>query len=123
MMGSFLSSATSSSTWANQYAQMQQSAYTPGQAIPTVDPIFYLGGTVIPTPNEPYKPEVKPQRRKTMLENVKGYVEKHKDILFTLGLVILVDHFLFKGALRSKIQGTLEGVLKKAENMIQKQGE
>jgi len=109
MTSSFLSSATSSPIWANQYTLMQQSAYTPGQAIPT--------------PNEPYKPEVKPQRRKTMLENVKGYVEKHKDILFTLGLVILVDHFLFKGALRSKIQGTLEGVLKKAENMIQKQGE
>jgi hypothetical protein len=59
-----------------------------------------------------------PQRRKTMLENVKGYIEKHKDIIFTLGLVILVDHFLFKGALRKRIKKTVEGVLSKAENMI-----
>jgi hypothetical protein len=63
----------------------------------------------------------KPQRRKTMLENVKGYVEKHKDMLFTLGLVILVDHFLFKGALRERIKGTVEGALKKVENSFHKE--
>jgi hypothetical protein len=55
-------------------------------------------------------------RKKSMLDSVKNYVEKHKDMLFTIVLVVLIDHFLFGGALRSKIQTTLEGVLKKAED-------
>lgn len=70
--------------------------------------------TMPPTP-EPSK------RRNTMLQNVKGYIEKHKDILFTLGLVILVDHFLFKGALRERIKNTIEGALKKVEDAFHKE--
>jgi hypothetical protein len=87
--------------------------YSPGQ-IPT-----YTVTTGIYPISAPECP--KPQRRKTMLENVKGYVEKHKDMLFTLGLVILVDHFLFKGALRERIKGTVEGALKKVENSFHKE--
>lgn len=63
----------------------------------------------------------KQAERNTMLQNVKGYVEKHKDMLFTLGLVILVDHFLFKGALRERIKSTVEGALKKVENSFHKE--
>jgi len=97
--------------WAGQYAsQLAQMQSTPGQ-------IYYTTSTFSPV-SEP------PKRRKTMLENVKGYIEKHKDVIFTLGLVILVDHFLFKGALRERIKKTVEGVLSKAENLIdQKKGE
>ena len=65
------------------------------------------------------QPIVTPKRRRTMFENVKDYIGKHRDIIFTLGLVIIVDHFLFKGALRERIKGTIEGILSKAEGMIQ----
>lgn len=66
--------------------------------------------------NEPKQPK----KEKKMLENVKGYVDKHRDIIFTIGLVVLIDHFMFKGALRQRIQGSIEGVLKKVEEKIQK---
>lgn len=72
-------------------------------------------------PGQAMMPEPQPKRRKTMLENVKGYIEKHKDMIFTLGLVILVDHFLFKGALRERIKSTVEGALKKVENSFHKE--
>jgi hypothetical protein len=101
------------------YEQMQQQAYQPGQAFP----VSQMGGTIPMFAHQSAIPTLPPpQRRKTMLENVKGYVEKHKDMLFTLGLVILVDHFLFKGALRERIKGTVEGALKKVEEKFHKEG-
>ena len=80
-----------------------------------------MAGTITNIGNTTKQP--KKEEGKTMLGNVKGYIEKHKDVIFTLGLVILVDHFLFRGALRERIKGTIEGVLKKAENLIDKSGD
>mgnify|MGYP001578597155 FL=1 len=63
-------------------------------------------------------PMVEQKRRKTMLGEVKEYIGKHKDVIFTLGLVILIDHFLFEGALRNRIKGTVEGVIKNLEDRL-----
>jgi hypothetical protein len=74
-----------------------------------------------PTPKPREVPQPIKKENKTMLSNVKAYVEKHKDIIFTLGLIILIDHFMFKGALRNRIQTSIEGVLKKVEDKFQKE--
>jgi hypothetical protein len=87
-------------------------AYAPGAYVPATPIRYDANGYILANPKT---------RRKTMLDNVKGYVEKHKDMLFTLGLVILVDHFLFKGALRERIKATVEGALKKVENSFHKE--
>lgn len=80
-------------------------------------------------PNGPLSPlystttDAKPKKKETkMLGKVKEYIEEHKNIIFTLGLVILVDHFLFKGALRERIKTSIEGVLKKVEEQFHKEG-
>jgi hypothetical protein len=73
---------------------------------------------------KPPEPKIQPavqKRRFNMMENVKGYVEKYKDMIFTLGLVILIDHFMFKGALRERIKTTIEGALKKVEDKFHKE--
>jgi hypothetical protein len=80
-----------------RYMQMQQAQYIPQATFAT-----------------PKK------ENKKMLDNVKGYIEKHKDILFTLGLIILIDHFMFNGALRTRIQSSIEGVLKTVEDRFHK---
>ena len=53
-----------------------------------------------------------------MVSNFKSYFEKHQDVIITIAVVVLLDHFLFNGALRNKIQNTVEKFLdgaKKAE--------
>jgi len=58
------------------------------------------------------------KERKSMFKQVTEYVDKHKDVIFTLTFVILIDHFLFKGALKNRIQSAIEGVIKKVEDRI-----
>lgn len=48
-----------------------------------------------------------------VMESVKEYFNKHRDAIYTLGVVILLDHFLFGGAFREKIKSTVEGMLEK----------
>ena len=56
-----------------------------------------------------------------MIETVKCYVNKHRDFLFTVILVMVVDHFIFKGALREKIKSVIDGALNKANDQHQKE--
>jgi len=53
-----------------------------------------------------------------MVKNLKEYFVKHQDVIITVGIIVLLDHFVFGGALRSKIQGTIEGMLKGAEKKL-----
>lgn len=60
--------------------------------------------------------------RRSMKENLKEYFNKHKDIIFTAGLIILVDHFLFKGALRTRMQDMVGKMITNAEHSIEAMG-
>ena len=46
-----------------------------------------------------------------MFTSIKEYVNKYKDTLFTLGFILILDHFVFSGAMRAKVQEVLEGML------------
>jgi hypothetical protein len=48
-----------------------------------------------------------------MLESLKSYIEKNQDTFFTIALVVLLDHYLFEGALRSRLKSTVELMLDK----------
>lgn len=67
------------------------------------------------------KQEKQKKESKTMIQNVKNYVEKHRDIIFTVGFIFLVDHFMFKGALRDRLKGMIEGVISKVEKEFHKE--
>lgn len=49
--------------------------------------------------------------KENFMDGIKKYFEKNQDIVYTIGLVLLLDYFLFGGALRSKIQATVEQAL------------
>ena len=55
--------------------------------------------------------------KKTM-DTLKNFFNKHQDIILTVGLVLLVDYFLFNGALRARIQATIEKVLGNVEKKL-----
>lgn len=53
-----------------------------------------------------------------MTQVFKEYFSKHKDIFMTLAVVLLADHFVFKGAFRDKVKTLLENLLSGAEKKI-----
>ncbi len=95
------------------YDLMRQQAQQVQQQYP------HLLGMFPPQYIPPQTPKKKEEKK--MLGKIKEYVDEHKNIIFTLGLIILVDHFLFKGALKERIKTSIEGVLKKVEDKFHKE--
>lgn len=54
----------------------------------------------------------------TMLNDIKQYFGKNKDIFFTLGAVLILDYFLFNGAMRKKVQEVVEKMLNHCEKKV-----
>ena len=50
-------------------------------------------------------------RRPISMSHLKEYFTKYRDTLLTIGLVVVLDHFIFQGAFRSKIQKAVEKLL------------
>ena len=49
-------------------------------------------------------------------KDLKGYISENRDLLYTIGLVLIIDQYIFDGAFRQRIKNLVEGLLKKAEN-------
>lgn len=58
----------------------------------------------------------KEKEKKTMFKSLKEYADKHKDVLFTLVFILVLDHFIFNGAMREKVKSVLEGMLNKIQD-------
>lgn len=67
------------------------------------------------------------KRAQTIVTNKKGkhmfgfakeYLERHKDSVMTVIMVLIVDHFFLGGALRSKIKAVAESVLDNAQKKL-----
>ena len=54
-----------------------------------------------------------------MFKTAKEYFINHRDILMTIGLAMLVDHFFFNGAFAEKIKGLVNGLIHKAEKSME----
>lgn len=51
-------------------------------------------------------------------QTVEKYLEENSTLIMTLVVVFLADYFFLRGALRSRIQGMLTGVLDRVESSI-----
>lgn len=49
---------------------------------------------------------------------IRDYLSRHKDIIFTLVMALLVDHFVLGGALRQRIQRVVEAALERTEKAL-----
>lgn len=65
------------------------------------------------------KPLSSTPKDKTMISNFKNFVNKHSDLLFTVGFLILLDHLIFDGAMREKIKSILEKLIVKTEKSLE----
>ena len=52
------------------------------------------------------------------MESFKQYLEKHRDVFFTLGVMLVLDHFVFAGAFREKIKQLVDSLLDKKTKEI-----
>ena len=64
------------------------------------------------------------QGAKTMLTEItndlKGYVRTHKDLIYTVIIVALIDQYVFEGQFRERLRTLVGKVLGKAEEKINK---
>ncbi len=56
---------------------------------------------------------------KSIFDEVGSYLKAHRDLIMTLGLVFLADHFLLKGALKMRLQSAVGSLLAKAEKKLE----
>lgn len=62
------------------------------------------------TPQEP--------KKRGFMKALKEYIATHKDLLFTIALVLVIDRYVFNGVFREKIKGAVDKLLDKAHKQI-----
>lgn len=51
------------------------------------------------------------KEKESVMESLKKYFETHRDLFFTIGIVIILDHFIFGGAFRERLKGLVDSFL------------
>lgn len=51
-------------------------------------------------------------------KDVKGFILEYRAVLYFLAVALLVDHFVFRGAFRARLQGCCDKVIAKVESKI-----
>lgn len=46
-----------------------------------------------------------------MMDSLKQYITKHRDIFFTIGFILVLDHFVFGGAFKKKLEDFIHSIL------------
>jgi hypothetical protein len=59
-----------------------------------------------------------PKEHQSMFEEMRAYVREYRSVLFTLVIVLIVDHLFLGGALRARVQASLSGLIDKAERTL-----
>ena len=54
-----------------------------------------------------------------MKDSINNWWREHSSVVITVAVVILVDHLVFKGTFRKKIESLVDRFLNKAEKQIE----
>lgn len=67
----------------------------------------------------PSTPTTQPiTERKGIMDYFKGYLVKHRELLMGLGLALVLDHYIFGGAFKEKLQKIVHSILDKTEKKL-----
>lgn len=58
------------------------------------------------------------QKDKSIMKAFRDYLEQHKNMIFTVVLALLADHYVFNGIFREKIKSLINKLLDKAHCQI-----
>jgi hypothetical protein len=57
---------------------------------------------------------------KELVQDVRSFVNEHRSTFYMLGVILLVDHFVFNGSFRERLKSLVEKMLMKVEDKINK---
>ena len=57
-------------------------------------------------------------RKEKKMNGVKRYFAKYEDLFMTIGIIVLLDHFVFKGLFRERLKTLVETALSKTEKKL-----
>lgn len=64
-------------------------------------------------------PQIGAKEQRSMLReltgDLRGFIKDNRDLIFSVLMVLVLDHYVFAGAFRERLKGVVEGVLHKAE--------
>lgn len=63
----------------------------------------------------------KQEAKRGIMKSFREYLNQHRDMIFTVALVFICDHYLLGGALKERLKSLLEGILNKAETKFHKE--
>lgn len=79
---------------------------------------IYMEGNIVSKGTISADKFITTNKEKSMIKSFKEYVSEHKQIIFTLGFVLLLDHLLLQGALKSKVQDVLNSILDRTKDAL-----
>ncbi len=64
-----------------------------------------------------YNKDIIPKENKMndLAGDFKGFIKEHRSVLYWVAVLMLVDHFVFNGAFRSRLKGIVDGLVTKVE--------
>ncbi len=71
--------------------------------------------------NERQPQQTKPESKsmfKSIATDVKSFVIEHRSIIYFIAAALLIDHFVFKGAFKTRLQAIAERIVKKVEDKV-----
>ena len=82
----------------------------------------YLGGMSLQQAfNQPAPLQGKPKER-TMFQEVKNdvtvFIKEHRGTIYFIALFLMVDHFIFKGVFKERLQKMVESLISKVETKV-----
>lgn len=51
-------------------------------------------------------------------KDVTDFVKEHRGVIYFIALALLIDHFLFKGVFKERLQKMTESLIKKVEDKV-----
>lgn len=62
------------------------------------------------------------KKERTMFQEIKNdvstFVKEHRGVIYFIALFLLVDHFIFKGVFKERLQKMMESLVKKVEDKV-----
>jgi len=79
--------------------------------------IAFLGQTTKPK-EQIEKTKPKEGKMKQLLTDAKTFIKEHKSVLYTIAIIILIDHFVFEGKFREKLKSLIDKAIGKLEKKV-----
>lgn len=65
---------------------------------------------------------IQPKKEKTLFQEIKndvtGFIKEHRGVIYFIALALLIDHFIFKGVFKARLQAMLESLIAKVETKV-----